>query len=127
MKKILTLILSAAFFIGCGNDTNNKTDKKTDSPSTTTTTTEDPEAKKGLDLVAKSDCFTCHKLNEVSTGPTYAAVAAKYRNIPGSMDSLANKIIKGGSGNWGSIPMTPHPTITKEDALTMVHYVMSIK
>ena len=130
MKKLIIISLSAAFIYGCANNTGStSTDKKTDSTVTTTTTsgTEDPEAKKGLDLIAKSDCLTCHKLNEKLTGPAYADVAAKYKNVPGAADTLAAKIIKGGSGNWGTIPMTPHATLSKEDATSMAHYVLSIK
>ncbi len=44
-----------------------------------------------------------------------------------SIDSLPGKVIKGGAGVWGTIPMTPHPTVSQEDAKAMVMYVMSIK
>ena len=128
MKRIIIVAFSAFFIISCGNNSSSTVDKKTDSTSTSTSTPAvDPEASKGLALIAKSDCLTCHKLNEASTGPAYAAVAAKYKSHPETYDTLANKIIKGGSGNWGAIPMTAHATLSKEDALTMVHYVMSIK
>ncbi|GAC1381041.1 MAG: hypothetical protein NVSMB45_05200 [Ginsengibacter sp.] len=130
MKKLIIISLSAALIYGCGNNSGNSTtDKKTDSSvtSTTTASTEDPEAKKGLELIAKSDCLTCHKLNEKLTGPAYADVAAKYKNMPGAADTLAAKIIKGGAGNWGTIPMTAHATLSKEDATSMAHYVLSIK
>ena len=130
MKKILIIGATLTFFISCGTNNSSSTNEvKKDSANASTTSgpAADPEAKKGLALIAKSDCLTCHKLNEAATGPAYAAVAAKYRDHPETFDTLANKIIKGGSGNWGTIPMTSHPTISKEDALTMVHYVMSIK
>ena len=128
MKKTMILALCIALIYGCGGNTNSSADKKTDSTTTTTTATAtDPEVKKGLDLIAKSDCLTCHKLNEKVTGPAYADVAEKYKNVPGAADTLANKIINGGSGNWGSIPMTAHATLSKEDALTMVHYIMTVK
>lgn len=88
----------------------------------------DPEAGKGLDLVTKSDCFSCHKLTETSIGPAYSAIAAKYRTITqASMDSMVMQIQNGGSGRWGSVPMTPHPNIVRGDAELMVHYIMSIK
>ncbi len=60
-------------------------------------------------------------------GPSYAEVAAKYTGNQIAIDSLPGKIIKGGAGVWGTIPMTPHPTISAEDAKAMVTYVMSIK
>jgi cytochrome c len=43
------------------------------------------------------------------------------------LDTLSDKIIKGGGGRWGAVPMTPHPQVSKEDATTMVKYVLSLK
>ena len=77
--------------------------------------------------MGKSDCFTCHKVSEQATGPAYQAVAAKYQNNPEAVEALAEKVIKGGAGNWGNVPMTPHPQISKEDATVMVKYILSLK
>ena len=78
-------------------------------------------------LVAKSDCLTCHQILDNSTGPAYQAIAERYKDQPGAVDTLAHKIIKGGSGNWGTVPMTAHPTISEEDAKAMAKYVLSLK
>ncbi len=130
MKKVL-IILSFAFMLNsCGgnSDKNNTTTNAVDSTKTTATETKDPEATKGLGLISKSDCFGCHKLTETSIGPAYAAIAAKYKTItPENMDSMVLQINKGGFGRWGTVPMTPHPGISREDAESMVHYIMSIK
>lgn len=126
MKKYI-IFFSVLFLISCGNNSDTK-EKSTADSTTTKTEATDPEASKGLELVTKSDCFTCHKLTEASIGPSYAAVAAKYKTInDASMDSMVTQIIKGGKGRWGNVPMTPHPAISKEDAQTIVHYIMSIK
>src|SRR5688500_2521967 len=61
---------------------------------------------KGLALVGKSDCLTCHKLSEKFVGPAYRDVANRYTAHPDTLDKLATKIIKGGVGNWGPVPMT---------------------
>lgn len=133
MKKGLIIFASLVIITSCNSSsTDNKEagTKATDTAAAATapaTETKDPEAVKGLELVGKSDCFTCHKLSEASVGPAYALVAAKYKDKPGIIDTLAGKVIKGGSGNWGAVPMTPHPMLSKEDAKMMVHYVMSIK
>ena len=126
MKKTIVLFSFIAFIASCGsNNTENKsTETKTEE---TTTKAEDPEVEKGLTLVAKSDCLTCHQVEAASIGPSYSAVAAKYPANDAVIDSLSDKIIKGGSGNWGTVPMTPHPSITKDDAKTMVKYVLSLK
>ncbi|MEO6456127.1 MAG: c-type cytochrome [Ginsengibacter sp.] len=135
MKKTFIILSSLLVVIGCSDssDKTTETDKKstdtvaTAAPAAPAAEVKDSEAEKGLGLVAKSDCFTCHKLSETSIGPAYSAVAAKYQGKENIIDSLAQKVIKGGAGVWGTVPMTPHPQISKEDAKTMVHYVMSIK
>ena len=125
MKTIIFLFF-AACVISCGGNSGNNS--ATTNTSTTKQEVKDPEAAKGLELISKSDCFTCHKLTETSIGPPYSAVAVKYKTItPENMDSMVVQINKGGAGRWGTVPMTPHPQISKEDAQSMVHYIMSIK
>ncbi|MDB5230162.1 MAG: hypothetical protein JWN76_967 [Chitinophagaceae bacterium] len=127
MKKTLVGLALIIFIMSCGN--NNDSNKKTadNSQAVTAEPKKDPEAEKGLEMIAKSDCFTCHKNTEASTGPAYQDVAAKYPNDDNTIDSLSNKIITGGAGHWGQIPMTPHPTLSKEDAKAMLKYIMSLK
>lgn len=129
MKKTFIIFFSVLFCFSCGNNSS-KDEKSTEAKETTEaadTKKEDPEIAKGMELIAKSDCLTCHKLTEASIGPPYAAVAAKYKPDPAIMDTLAQKIIKGGSGNWGTVPMAPHVGISNEDAKAMVTYIMSVK
>ena len=129
MKKIPIIFSCFLFLMSCGGD-ESKTTTETQADTTAAAPVEpvpDPEIAKGLDLVAKSDCFTCHKLTEKAIGPAYADIAAKYMGNQTAIDSLPGKIIKGGAGIWGTVPMTPHPTIPQEDAKAMVTYVMSIK
>jgi len=132
MKKTLIILTAVFVCISCNSSSDTK---ETDAKSTDTVAaapppaaeTKDLEAERGLGLVAKSDCFTCHKLTEPLIGPAYSLVAAKYKGQENMIDSLAHKIIKGGSGVWGEVPMSPHPQVPIEDAKAMVHYVMSIK
>jgi cytochrome c len=79
----------------------------------------------GAQLIAKSDCGTCHKEQEKLIGPAFVDVAKKYTSA--DADTLASKIIKGGSGHWGTVPMAPHPTISAGDAKSMVEYILSLK
>ena len=79
----------------------------------------------GAALIAKSDCGTCHKEQEKLIGPAFVDVAKKYSSS--DVDSLANKIIKGGSGHWGTVPMSAHASLSMDDAKTMVQYILSLK
>lgn len=80
---------------------------------------------RGEMLIAGSDCIACHKPHDKLVGPAYAEVAKKY----GEKDiaQLVDKIITGGSGVWGDIPMTPHPGLEKSDAEAMVRYILAVK
>ena len=87
---------------------------------------------KGLELIGASDCTTCHRLHKeaagASIGPSYSEVAAKYSPAADTtVDRLVHKIISGGTGIWGTVPMTPHPALAPEDVKVMVTYILSLK
>ena len=84
-------------------------------------------ASPGAKLIAGSDCGTCHKQNEKVIGPAFVDIAAKYPPTDSNIDMLANKVIKGGSGHWGAVPMTAHPALALNDAKAMVTYILSLK
>ena len=90
-----------------------------------------PAAKKepmaGEALIKGSDCLACHNVTKKIVGPAYVNVAAKYAATAENIDYLAGKIIEGGSGVWGAIPMSPHPAISKDDAKEMAKYILSLK
>lgn len=128
MKKILIILSFSIVVISCGNNNSEtKTEAAPEAKVETPTPAVDPDIEKGGDLVAKSDCLTCHRVAEKLVGPPYQSVAQKYQATPEVIDTLSEKIIKGGAGRWGAIPMTPHPQISKEDAKIMVKYVLSLK
>ena len=123
MKKIIVPLIIFFFSAACGND-----DSKGDGASNRKDITKDPDYQKGLDLVTKNLCFTCHKIDEPLTGPAYREVANKYADMPDTIVTyLAHKIISGGTGTWGSIFMTPHPGVSEEDAKAMVKYIFLLK
>jgi cytochrome c len=80
----------------------------------------------GSSLIDGSDCKTCHNEKVKTVGPAYVDVAKKYEFTEANVKTLVNKVIKGGSGNWGSVPMTAHPDLTEADAAKMVSYIMSL-
>lgn len=128
MKKYVILAGISAIAFACGNQATEE--KKTDG---TTATEQAPaagpsaEEEKGIELIAGSDCLTCHKVSEKAIGPSYQDVANKYTANDATIADLAGKIIKGGSGIWGEVPMTPHPQVSEDDAKTMVKYILSLK
>ncbi|MDM1553562.1 c-type cytochrome [Chryseobacterium bernardetii] len=79
----------------------------------------------GFKLIEGADCLACHKIDAKVIGPSYQDVAEKYTKA--DIDQLAQKIIEGGKGNWGDIPMTPHEGLSKDDAKQMVKYILSLK
>lgn len=127
MKKYVILAGISAIAFACGNQATEET--KTETPATEQAAPAGPSAddEKGIELIAGSDCLTCHKVNEKSIGPSYQDVANKYTSNDATIADLAGKIIKGGSGVWGEIPMTPHPQVSEDDAKTMVKYILSLK
>lgn len=129
MKKYLLLAGLSALAIACGDNASDK--KSEDTKAATETPAPAPaaaeEEDKGIALIAGSDCLTCHKVNEKAIGPAYIEVAKKYTADDATITSLAGKIIKGGSGVWGEIPMTPHPQVSEDDAKSMVKYILSLK
>ncbi|PWS30628.1 c-type cytochrome [Pedobacter paludis] len=81
----------------------------------------------GEKLINKSDCMGCHNKTNKIIGPAYVDVAKKYPATEKNINTLADKIIKGGTGVWGTMPMTAHPTVKKDDAKLMVKYILSLK
>jgi cytochrome c len=81
----------------------------------------------GEKLIAKSDCIGCHNKDKKVVGPSYVDIANKYALNDKNINYLSGKIIKGGSGVWGSLPMGPHTSSTKDEAKSMVKYILSLK
>lgn len=127
MKKLFVICVMTAALYACGGG--NSGPIKSDSVATALKPdlSDNPVYKKGLALIGGSDCLTCHKIEETLTGPAYRDVANKYPNNDLTVNMLAAKIIAGGKGVWGTIPMTPHPTIALDDAKAMVQYIMLLK
>ena len=128
MKKVLGTMVVVISLMACGGNKESKTaEGTTNAAASTNSLADNPDYQKGLALVGKSDCLTCHKVDEKNIGPAYREVAAKYENNDENVKMLAGKIIKGGSGVWGAIPMTPHPTLSQEDAEALAKYVLLLK
>src|SRR5690349_18606347 len=100
MRKVFAMIAFSAMFAACGGSDSAAPEEKKDSAKTEAQkpAVDQAELDAGLAMIGALDCTTCHKLNERNLGPGYNEVAAKYENTPANIDTLATKIIKGGSG-----------------------------
>jgi cytochrome c len=127
MKKLLLSFAVVAGLASCGGGDKKETKTETPAEKPADTPAANPDYEKGLALVAKSDCLTCHKVDEKIQGPTYREVAQKYEKTDANIKMLAEKIIKGGKGNWGDVMMTPHSSLSQEDAEAMVKYIFTLK
>jgi cytochrome c len=136
MKKVYAIILIAAFatatLYSCGGE--KKEEKKEDAADGYSDfDADEPKElsseeliKQGQSLVDGSDCKTCHHPTNKIVGPAHGEVAKKYEFTKANVTMLAGKIIKGGQGNWGEIPMTAHADISQADAEKMAMYVLSL-
>ncbi|HEY3405882.1 MAG TPA: c-type cytochrome [Ohtaekwangia sp.] len=86
----------------------------------------DEQIAQGQTLVDNSDCKTCHHPTNKIVGPSHTEVAKKYEFTKANVTLLAGKIISGGSGTWGDIPMTAHADLSQADAEKMAMYVLSL-
>ena len=75
------------------------------------------------DLATKSGCMACHAVDKKLVGPSYQDVAKKYKASDEAM--LADKVKKGGKGNWGQIPMPPNAAVKDEDLKTLIKWVLA--
>ena len=85
------------------------------------------QAQSAEELLKKSGCTACHANDKKLVGPAYKDVANKYRGDAKAAATLAEKVKKGGMGNWGQVPMPPHPQVSDADIKTMVTYVLGLK
>ena len=125
MKKLFLylMVILSPFFLMPSCSSSGKEEKAEIKPAPVVSS----DYENGLSLVAQNDCLTCHKVEEKNIGPSYREIAAKYDSSDTNIGLLANKIRKGGSGVWGTIPMTPHPQISEDDAKAMVRYIFTLK
>jgi cytochrome c len=132
MNKNFVLVLSGALLMAaCGNNSGDTKSTANADTATIAAPAATAASDKGLELIGASDCTTCHTLHKgtgSNIGPAYEDVAAKYSPAADSTVSrIVSKIISGGNGIWGPVPMTPHPALKVDDVHTMVTYILSLK
>jgi cytochrome c len=79
------------------------------------------------DLAKSKNCLACHSVTNKVVGPAYKDVAAKYAGQKDAEDKLVKKVMKGGSGTWGAIPMPANTQVNEAEAHTLVKWILSLK
>ncbi len=79
------------------------------------------------DLAKAKNCMACHAIGNKVVGPAYKDVAAKYAGQKDAEDKLTQKVLKGGSGVWGAVPMPANTQVNEAEARTLVKWVLSLK
>lgn len=123
MKKLFLAGCAGFLILSCSQKENTPVDAG--SPETTSVSEPVKTNLSGDQIIETLDCSGCHAVNERMIGPSYQEIADKYSEK--DIELLASKIIDGGSGVWGNVPMQPHPQVSKEDVKKMVEYILTLK
>lgn len=79
------------------------------------------------DLARAKNCIACHAAANKVVGPAYKDIAAKYAGQPDAENKLIQKVLKGGSGAWGAVPMPANGQVSEAEARTLVKWILSQK
>ena len=82
------------------------------------------EDEKAFAIAKQNACLGCHALNKKIVGPSFQAVAEKYKNDSNAQAFLKNKIAKGGSGSWGVVPMPANTKLSDADLSTVASWIL---
>jgi cytochrome c len=80
-----------------------------------------------LALATSKNCMACHAIDKKVVGPAYKDVAAKYAGQKDAVDKLASKIMKGGAGVWGPVPMPANTQVNAAEAKKLAAWVLTQK
>ncbi len=81
----------------------------------------------GTLLLAESNCISCHQTKVKSVGPSYVEVADRYRKTKDADTALIKKVMQGGGGVWGAVPMPPNPQYNEEQVNQMIDAILALE
>lgn len=79
------------------------------------------------DLAKSKNCMACHAMGNKVVGPSFKDIAAKYAGQKDAEDKLVQKVIKGGAGVWGPVPMPANAQVSEAESRTLVKWILSQK
>lgn len=83
-------------------------------------------AQADAELAKKSGCMACHGVDKRVVGPSFVAIAEKYKSDAGARELLITKVKEGGKGSWGAVPMPPYsPRVSDENIAKLVDYILA--
>lgn len=74
--------------------------------------------------MGSSTCFSCHRAKGTLIGPSFERITEKYQKDPKAVETLAEKIIEGGTSIWGDEKMPPHPDLKVAQVQEMVRWIL---
>ena len=83
------------------------------------------DAAKAKALAQSKNCLACHAVDKKLVGPAYTEIAKKYKGNKDAETTLIKKVIHGGGGVWGTIPMPPNP-VKEDEAKLLVEWILSL-
>ena len=84
-------------------------------------------ARADLQLATAKNCMACHAVDKKLVGPSYKEVAAKYAGQENAVAKLEAKVLKGGAGVWGPVPMPANAQVTPAEAKQLVAWILAQK
>jgi cytochrome c len=83
------------------------------------------DAVASAELARSKNCVACHSAERRMIGPPYKDIAARYANDSSAIRVLSERVLAGGSGNWGQMPMPPQSTLSQEEVEALVRWILS--
>lgn len=84
-------------------------------------------ASASADLAKAKNCIACHAAANKVVGPSYKDISAKYAGQADAENTLVQKVLKGGSGVWGPVPMPANGQVSDAEARTLVKWILTQK
>jgi cytochrome c len=79
------------------------------------------------ELTRAKNCGACHHLERKMLGPSFQAIAARYADDPAAATMLIERVIKGGGGKWGQLPMPAQANVSPDESEAIVKWILAQK
>lgn len=79
------------------------------------------------DLAKSKNCMSCHQVEAKVLGPALKEIAKKYAGDKTAEAKLVTKVLKGGTGTWGTASMPANTQVSEPEAKILVKWILSLK